>query len=126
MAGWIARAERPLIITAGPGIDDSAVAALARVAERAAIPVCCHNPRSLPLPSSHPMHAGFDSGPLVGEGAACIFEETGELIGCEHIMAARAITPALGQELEASVAKAARYYATLGYGSFAAAKFRSA
>jgi altronate hydrolase len=57
---------------------------------------------------------------LVSEGAACIFEETGELIGCEHIMAGRAITPALGRELEASVAKAARYYATLGYGSFAA------
>jgi len=57
---------------------------------------------------------------LVGDGAACIFEETGELIGCEHIMAARAVTPALGRELEASVAKAARYYATLGYGSFAA------
>lgn len=57
---------------------------------------------------------------LVDAGAACIFEETGELIGCEHIMAARAVTPALGLELEASVAKAARYYATLGYGSFAA------
>lgn len=57
---------------------------------------------------------------LVAEGAACIFEETGELIGCEHIMAARAATPELGRELEASVAKAARYYATLGYGSFAA------
>jgi altronate hydrolase len=57
---------------------------------------------------------------LVADGAACIFEETGELIGCEHIMAARAVTPALGRELEASVAKAARYYATLGYGSFAA------
>ena len=57
---------------------------------------------------------------LVKDGAACIFEETGELIGCEHIMAGRAITPALGRELEASVAKAARYYATLGYGSFAA------
>ncbi|MHB2168912.1 UxaA family hydrolase [Alsobacter sp. R-9] len=56
---------------------------------------------------------------LVGLGAACIFEETGELIGCEHIMAARAATPELGRELEASVAKAARYYATLGYGSFA-------
>ena len=56
---------------------------------------------------------------LVEAGATCIFEETGELIGCEHIMAARAITPELGQELEASVAKAARYYATLGYGSFA-------
>lgn len=57
---------------------------------------------------------------LVEAGAACIFEETGELIGCEHIMAARAETPALAGELEASVAKAARYYATLGYGSFAA------
>jgi altronate hydrolase len=57
---------------------------------------------------------------LIGEGAACIFEETGELIGCEHVMAARAATPELGRELEASVAKAARYYATLGYGSFAA------
>jgi len=57
---------------------------------------------------------------LVAEGAACIFEETGELIGCEHIMAGRAVTPALAGELEHSVAKAARYYATLGYGSFAA------
>lgn len=56
---------------------------------------------------------------LVALGAACIFEETGELIGCEHIMAARAATPELGVELEASVAKAAQYYATLGYGSFA-------
>ena len=64
--------------------------------------------------------AGRAVGQLIAEGAACIFEETGELIGCEHIMAARAITPELGAELEKSVAKAARYYATLGYGSFAA------
>jgi altronate hydrolase len=57
---------------------------------------------------------------LVEAGATCIFEETGELIGCEDIMAARAATPALGAELREAVAKAARYYATLGYGSFAA------
>ncbi|MEZ5650967.1 MAG: UxaA family hydrolase [Burkholderiaceae bacterium] len=57
---------------------------------------------------------------LVAEGAACIFEETGELIGCEEIMAARAVTPALGDELRQAVHKAARYYATLGYGSFSA------
>src|SRR6185436_16178681 len=44
---------------------------------------------------------------------------TGELIGCEEIMADRAATPALGDELRRAVAKAARYYATLGYGSFA-------
>jgi altronate dehydratase large subunit len=57
---------------------------------------------------------------LVAEGAACIFEETGELIGCEDIMATRAVTPELGQLLRESVQKAERYYATLGYGSFAA------
>lgn len=57
---------------------------------------------------------------LVEAGAACIFEETGELIGCEGVMAARARTPDLARELTASVEKAAAYYATLGYGSFAA------
>lgn len=57
---------------------------------------------------------------LIERGATCIFEETGELIGCEEVMAARAATPELGRELTRSVEKAARYYATLGYGSFAA------
>ena len=57
---------------------------------------------------------------LVEQGAACIFEETGELIGCEGIMADRAATPELGPILRQSVEKAAQYYATLGYGSFAA------
>jgi len=56
---------------------------------------------------------------LVDAGAICIFEETGELIGCEEIMASRAATPELADELRASIAKAARYYAKLGYGSFA-------
>jgi len=56
---------------------------------------------------------------LVGKGATCIFEETGELIGCEYHMANRAITPALGQALIESVHKAGRYYTTLGHGSFA-------
>ena len=57
---------------------------------------------------------------LVAAGAACIFEETGELIGCEHIMAERARTPELATELVRSVTKAADYYAALGFGSFAA------
>jgi altronate hydrolase len=56
---------------------------------------------------------------LVAEGATCIFEETGELIGCEKIMADRAATPELGAEIEACVAKAADYYTIMGYGSFA-------
>ncbi|MCS5617005.1 MAG: UxaA family hydrolase, partial [Pirellulales bacterium] len=56
---------------------------------------------------------------LVTAGATCIFEETGELIGCERILASRAATPAVGVQLVSSVEKAARYYATLGHGSFA-------
>lgn len=63
--------------------------------------------------------AGIAFDLLVEAGAACIFEETGELIGCEGIMADRAATPELGQEIRRAVDKAARYYATLGYGSFA-------
>jgi altronate dehydratase large subunit len=63
--------------------------------------------------------AGLAFDRLVEDGATCIFEETGELIGCEEIMASRAVSPELGDELRGSVAKAARYYATLGYGSFA-------
>jgi altronate dehydratase large subunit len=56
---------------------------------------------------------------LVQANAACIFEETGELIGCERIMADRAITPELGVEIDTCVKKAADYYRVMGYGSFA-------
>ena len=56
---------------------------------------------------------------LVGDGVTCIFEETGELIGCEQLMMARAKTPELAREIELSVAKAAKYYSIMGYGSFA-------
>jgi len=56
---------------------------------------------------------------LVENGARVIFEETGELIGCEHIMASRASRPELGPELITCVEKAARYYTTMGHGSFA-------
>jgi len=71
--------------------------------------------------------SGITANPAVGRafdtlgaaGAACIFEETGELVGCEKIMASRAITPELGAELEAAVIKAETYYTIMGYGSFA-------
>lgn len=56
---------------------------------------------------------------LVAEGAVCLFEETGELVGCEGIMEERAITPELGRELRACVEKAEAYYTKMGFGSFA-------
>ena len=76
LASWIAKAERPLIITAGPGTDDSAVAVLAKIADRAAIPVVSHNARAVAIPSSHPMNAGYDSGPLVGDADLIIVIES--------------------------------------------------
>ncbi|MEM9964859.1 MAG: UxaA family hydrolase [Asticcacaulis sp.] len=71
--------------------------------------------------------SGITANPAVGrafdwlgaQGAACIFEETGELVGCEKIMASRAVTPELGAALEACVQKAEAYYTVMGYGSFA-------
>jgi altronate dehydratase large subunit len=71
--------------------------------------------------------SGLTANPAVGRafdrlgalGAACIFEETGELVGCEHVMAMRAARPDLGRAIVDCVNKAARYYATLGHGSFA-------
>ncbi len=56
---------------------------------------------------------------LLEQGGTAIFEETGELIGCERLMADRAVTAELGREIVAAVAKAERYYRTLGHGSFA-------
>lgn len=69
------------------------------------------------LTANPAMGRAFDL--LVEQGAACIFEETGELIGMENWMAQRAATPELGREIIQTVAKAAKYYATLGHASFA-------
>src|SRR2546423_11745992 len=46
LAGWIAKAERPLIITAGTGIYHSPAAAPPRGAESAPHPACCPHTRS--------------------------------------------------------------------------------
>ena len=48
-----------------------------------------------------------------------MFEETGELIGCEYIMSERAANEDLAREIVASVEKAKNYYRVLGFGSFA-------
>src|ERR1700688_3841911 len=74
LAEWIAGAERPLIIAATLRAD--AVAALAHLAERCAIPVVTHNPRTLCLPSSHPMHFGFEPGAMLTDADLVISLES--------------------------------------------------
>jgi altronate dehydratase large subunit len=56
---------------------------------------------------------------LVDDGATCIFEETGEMIGCEGPMAGRAASPQIAGAIRAAIAKAEKYYRTMGFGSFA-------
>ena len=65
LAEWIAAAEKPLIITTASGA--AAMAPLGRVAERYAIPVITQRQRVVCLPTSHPMHMGYDSGALLPE-----------------------------------------------------------
>ena len=65
LAEWIAGAERPLIITSTLGRE--LTGPLAQLAERCAIPVVVHNPRSVCLPSSHPMHFGYEPGVLLAD-----------------------------------------------------------
>jgi altronate dehydratase large subunit len=79
--------------------------------------ICGGSDATSGLTANPAMGVAFDL--LIADGAATIFEETGELIGMEHLMAARATNAALGDELKRTVAKAAEYYATLGYASFA-------
>ena len=71
--------------------------------------------------------SGITANPAVGRafdriierGATGIFEETGEMIGCESALGARASTPELRTALVESITKAARYYRIMGFGSFA-------
>jgi len=77
--------------------------------------ICGGSDATSGLTANPAMGRAFDR--LVAAGAACIFEETGELIGCEGYMAERAATPALADEIVACVHKAHRYYGTMGHAS---------
>ena len=74
LADWIAAAERPLIVAAALGAD--AVAPLAALAERCAIPVITGNSRAVCLPSSHPMHFGYEPGALIADADLVIALES--------------------------------------------------
>lgn len=70
--------------------------------------------------------SGITANPVVGRafdrlveiGGTAVFEESGELIGCEQHMAGRACTPELAGEIIERIEKAARYYSAMGHGSF--------
>ncbi|HEY1981458.1 MAG TPA: thiamine pyrophosphate-requiring protein [Xanthobacteraceae bacterium] len=74
LADWIAVAEKPLIVTTASGTD--AMGALARIAETYAIPVVAQRQRLVCLPSSHPMHMGYDTKGFIQEADLVIVLES--------------------------------------------------
>ena len=79
--------------------------------------ICGGSDTTSGLAANPAMGVAFDL--LVAAGGRAIFEETGELIGLEHVMAERAVTPELGEEILACMRKTEDYYRTLGQSSFA-------
>lgn len=65
LAGWLAEARFPVIVTGSFGRDPEEVPALAALAEKAAIPVVGYRPRYAFLPSDHPMNLGTEPGELI-------------------------------------------------------------
>ena len=55
---------------------------------------------------------------LLERNATCIFEESGELIGCEPHMLARAANNQVRDDIDQAMAKARNYYSVMGLGSF--------
>jgi len=66
-ARLVARAQRPLLITANGGRTVETALALTRIAETLAIPVIHYRPRYLALPTEHPMQAGWDPHALLAD-----------------------------------------------------------
>ncbi len=105
---WVAGAQRQLAAQTPVPM---------RIDELVVGTVCGGSDGTSGITANPAMGRAFDR--LIAEGAACIFEETGELIGCEFHMQRRAATEALGKAIVECVAKAARYYTVMGHGSFA-------
>ncbi|HYB10036.1 MAG TPA: thiamine pyrophosphate-requiring protein [Alphaproteobacteria bacterium] len=74
-ATLLAKAERPVIITSSVGRDFGAVRALESIAERFALPVVCHIPKTYCLSTAHKMHFGFDPAPFLAEADVVIVIE---------------------------------------------------
>jgi altronate hydrolase len=70
--------------------------------------------------------SGLSANPVIGRtfdrlleaGASCIFEETGELVGCDDIIIPRAADAAVAQALKESLARAYDFYKAMGVPSF--------
>jgi acetolactate synthase-1/2/3 large subunit len=76
LAGWIAQAKNPLIITGMLGKDPRDAVALETLVDRWAIPVIPYNTRYFAIGANSPMFQGSAPGPLLAEADLVIVFET--------------------------------------------------
>jgi acetolactate synthase-1/2/3 large subunit len=76
LAGWIAAAERPLIVTGALGRDPADAVALTRLAERYALPVVPYMTRYFAIGADSPMFQGSVPGPLLKDADLVIVFDT--------------------------------------------------
>jgi acetolactate synthase I/II/III large subunit len=72
VARWVAEAEWPMLLTSNLGRDQGAVATLAELAERFAIPVAEPHASCVNLPASHPLRTGHAGTELLGQADVII------------------------------------------------------
>jgi acetolactate synthase-1/2/3 large subunit len=87
IARMIARAEWPMILTSNLGRDRAAVAVLAKLAERHAIPVVQPHPSCVNLPASHGLNLGHAGVELLGKADVIV------VVDCEVPWYPRYFTP---------------------------------
>jgi len=76
LSQMIVDANNPVLITGAYGRDVDDVQILADFAEKHAIPVVPYRPRYVALPTSHPMHVGFETGVRVRDADLIIVMDT--------------------------------------------------
>jgi acetolactate synthase-1/2/3 large subunit len=76
LAAMIAAAKCPVIVTATAGRNPKDVPVLAEIADRFAIGVVENFPRYMNFPSSHPMHLGYSSQPILKDADLLIVIES--------------------------------------------------
>jgi acetolactate synthase-1/2/3 large subunit len=74
-ARLLAGARNPMVITKALGRDPEAVASLVVLAEALAVPVFEQAPTHLNFPQDHPLHAGLDPGPALGDADVVVVVE---------------------------------------------------
>ncbi len=93
IAQLIAAAEWPMILTSNLGRDRAAVATLAALADRHAIPVAQPHPSCVNLPASHPLNLGHAGVELLGKADVIV------VVDCEVPWYPRYFTPRDGAKV---------------------------